>query len=207
MGITYLIFIMSNYREKPLTVLKNEWGFLSTAVKDAAHEYHLFTLSTINGSNPEIRTVVLRDVDINNYQISFHTDIRSPKYKQMKKNPNIGALFYDSLSKIQLRLKGTPSFDQDPSLLKQLWSKMNKDSKQCYQGKYPPSETLLDGVEINNIDTNYSYEYDIEHGFENFSRITVNISSMEILMLHHLGHKRIKYNLLSSPVEYWWVAS
>ena len=75
---------MSFHQNKPDEIFKEELNDLHSAVKDAGHDYHLFTIATVNDKIPEIRTVVLRDFNIKKYQISFHTDTRSPKYSQVK---------------------------------------------------------------------------------------------------------------------------
>ena len=70
----------------PNDIFLSQWNQLELAVKDAKHNYHLFALSTIDANSPDLRTVVLRNVNKNKYSISFHTDIRSPKFKQITKN-------------------------------------------------------------------------------------------------------------------------
>ena len=90
---------MSFHQNKPDEIFKEELNDLHSAVKDAGHDYHLFTIATVNDKTPEIRTVVLRDFNIKKYQISFHTDARSPKYSQVKSNP--------AISNVRLTLPGT----------------------------------------------------------------------------------------------------
>jgi len=199
--------MVNNLPNNTLEIMKNEWDELLKAVKDAAHAYHLFALSTADGNKPELRTVVLRAVDLDKYRISFHTDTRSPKYQQTLNNPAVSALFYDPIKRIQLRIKGLASSNDDTIQLKTLWNKLNKDSRQCYQGDISPSDPLPNNIMINptpdknsNIDSN-------DYGFENFARITVQVSDIEILMLHHLGHKRLKCKLNCSPIETKWLAS
>jgi len=199
--------MVNNLPNNSLEIMKNEWAELLKAVKDATHVYHLFALSTANGNKPELRTVVLRAVDLDKYRISFHTDTRSPKYQQTLNNPAVSALFYDPIKRIQLRIKGLASSNDDTIQLKTLWNKLNKDSRQCYQGDISPSDPLPNNIMINptpdknsNIDSN-------DYGFENFARITVQVSDIEILMLHHLGHKRLKCKLNCSPIETKWLAS
>ena len=89
---------MSIDQNNPEEIFQEELQDLYSAVKDAAHEYHLFTVATSVNNIPELRTVVLRDIDLDNYKISFHTDSRSPKYNQLIKNSLVSALFY-SISK------------------------------------------------------------------------------------------------------------
>ena len=196
-----------NLPNNTLEIMKNEWAELLKAVKDAAHEYHLFALSTADGNKPELRTVVLREVDNDKYRISFHTDTRSPKYKQILDNPTISALFYDPVRRIQLRVKGSASPSDDKSLLKTLWSKLNKDSRQCYQRELAPSDPLPNDIMINQVpDKNSNIDSNV-YGFENFTRITIQVTDIEILMLHHLGHKRLKCKLNCEPIKTQWLAS
>ena len=191
---------MSFHQNKPDEILKEELNDLHSAVKDAGHEYHLFTIATINDKIPEIRTVVLRDFNFEKYQISFHTDTRSPKYNQVKSNPAISALFYSTHKRTQLRLHGNATICKDKSLLKALWSNLNKDSRECYQGEVPPSGKIPKPKIINDTSRSMS-------GFENFSRISIEIYSVEILRLHHLGHKRLLCDISKDPVEFQWIAS
>ena len=191
---------MSFHQNKPDEILKEELNDLHSAVKDAGHEYHLFTIATINDKIPEIRTVVLRDFNFEKYQISFHTDTRSPKYNQVKSNPVISALFYSTQKRTQLRLHGNATICKDKSLLNTLWSNLNKDSRECYQGEVPPSENIPKPKIINDTSRNMS-------GFENFSRISIEIGSIEILRLHHLGHKRLLCDISKNPIEFQWIAS
>ena len=199
--------MVNNLPNNTLEIMKNEWDELLKAVKDATHVYHLFALSTVDGNKPELRTVVLREVDNDKYRISFHTDTRSPKYKQILDNPTISALFYDPVRRIQLRVKGSASPSDDKSLLKTLWSKLNKDSRQCYQGELAPSDPLPKDIMINQIPDKSSDTDKNMYGFENFSRITIQVADIEMLMLHHLGHKRLKCKLNCDPIETQWLAS
>jgi 3-hydroxyisobutyrate dehydrogenase len=199
--------MVNNLPNNTLEIMKNEWDELLKAVKNAAHVYHLFALSTADGNKPELRTVVLREVDNDKYIISFHTDTRSPKYKQILNNPAISALFYDPVRRIQLRVKGSASPSNDKKLLKTLWSKLNEDSRQCYQGDLAPSDTLPNDIIINQIPNKSTDTDKSMYGFENFTRITIQVTEIEILMLHHLGHKRLKCKLNCEPIETQWLAS
>jgi hypothetical protein len=191
---------MSFHQNKPDEIFKEELNDLHSAVKDAGHDYHLFTIATVNDKTPEIRTVVLRDFNIKKYQISFHTDARSPKYSQVKSNPAISALFYSTQKRTQLRLHGNATICKDQNLLNTLWSKLNKDSRECYQGEVPPSGNIPKSKIINDTSSEMS-------GFENFSRLSIEISTIEILRLHHLGHKRLLCDVLKDPIDFQWIAS
>ena len=89
-----------------IKIIDNEWSELSFGVRKAEHSYHTFTFCTIFGKIPEARTVVLRNANKSRNFISFHSDIRSKKYQQLKDNNNVCALFYDKNRKVQLRVNG-----------------------------------------------------------------------------------------------------
>ena len=191
---------MSFHQNKPSEIFNEEINYLHSAVKDARHEYHLFSIATLNDRTPEIRTVVLRGFDTKKYQLSFHTDTRSPKHHQVKVNPGISALFYDTQKRTQIRIHGNAEICKDQKLLEELWSNLNKNSKECYQGEIPPSGNIPNSKVINDTSTNTD-------GFENFSRVSINISRIEVLRLHHLGHKRLLCDVSKDPINFQWIAS
>ena len=69
---------------------------LSRGVKDRKHDFHTPVFSNINNHNSiESRVVVLRDFDVENMILNFHTDFRSPKVEDLAKNENSLFVFYD----------------------------------------------------------------------------------------------------------------
>lgn len=197
---------MTNDQNNPEEIFQEELQDLYNAVKDTAHDYHLFTVATSSNNIPEIRTVVLRDVNLDNYKISFHTDTRSPKYNQLVKNSSVSALFYSISKRTQIRIKGKAEASNDKKLLTSLWSKLSKNSKECYQGRISPSGIIPDAKIFNDIIDDPDVDID-NKGFENFSRIKINVSSFEILRLHHLGHKRLFCDLSKNNTTFQWIAS
>ena len=193
-------------QNNPEEIFQEELQDLHSAVKDAAHEYHLFTVATSSNNTPELRTVVLRDIDLDNYKISFHTDSRSPKYNQLIKNSSVSALFYSISKRTQIRIKGKAEASNDKKLLSSLWNKLSKDSKECYQGEIPPSGIIPDAKIFNDIIYDSSIDNN-NQGFENFSRIIIDVSSIEILRLHHLGHRRLLCELSKNDTSFQWIAS
>tara|TARA_B100000886_G_scaffold248175_1_gene174744 strand:- start:824 stop:1417 length:594 start_codon:yes stop_codon:yes gene_type:complete len=197
---------MLDNQNSPKEIFQAELQDLRSAVKDAAHDYHLFTVATSLHNIPEIRTVVLRDIDLDKYKISFHTDSRSPKYNQLIKNSSVSALFYSVNKKTQIRIKGKAEASKNKKLLSSLWNKLSKDSKECYQGKISPSGIIPDAKILNDI-IDDPYADSDNQGFENFSRVTIDVSSFEILRLHHLGHKRLLCDLSKNNTNFQWIAS
>ena len=186
----------------PDDIFSSQWNQLELAVKEAKHNYHLFTLSTIDRDSSDIRTVVLRNVNKKDHSISFHTDIRSPKFKQITKNPNVSVLFYDVQARTQIRMVGTASICGDEDMLKSLWERLSKESKECYMGEIAPSGPLHGRTTINKIK-----ETNPDDGYNNFTRVTIHVSKMDVLLLHHLGHRRIEFKLGGKRPIHQWLAS
>ena len=186
----------------PDDIFSSQWNQLELAVKEAKHNYHLFTLSTIDRDSSDIRTVVLRSVNKKDHTISFHTDIRSPKFKQITRNPNVSVLFYDVQARTQIRMVGTASICGDEDMLKSLWERLSKESKECYMGEIAPSGPLHGRTTINKIK-----ETNPDDGYNNFARVTVHVSKMDVLLLHHLGHRRIEFKLSGKRPVHQWLAS
>ena len=55
-------------------IYKNELAHIKDAIKNSRNPYHTFTLSTINGEQPESRTIVLRGLDVDPLKIYFNAD-------------------------------------------------------------------------------------------------------------------------------------
>ena len=197
----------TNKTMKSTRVLEIEYNELQKAIKDGKHEYHCFYLATINKKAPKIRTVVLRALNKNKNTLSFHTDLRSEKVKEIESNRNVSALFYDKKRRIQIRIQGNAQLDENSNRLKKIWSSMRPESKLCYMGPFAPGEKLdqfqpnLPNHNAQNITTKNN-----KKGYENFCRVTIYLESLDWLQLEHSGHQRIyfSFNKNSKPI---WIAS
>lgn len=185
-------------------ILDKIWDELTLGLNSGKHPFHIFSVSTVKNNKPDSRTVVLRAVEKENKSISFHTDLRSKKFLQIKESENICALFYDKDSKIQLRIYGSASKETDSLLIKEKWNSSKEMSKLCYLNKIPPGEVINESKdylygkeELNNI----------ELGIKNFSIINIKISQIDWLSLNHEGHQRMLINYTSNnKIEFDWVA-
>ena len=192
---------------KPTKILKAEYKELNKAITDGRHDYHCFYLATININAPRLRTVVLRTLDKNKNSISFHTDLRSNKIKEIQLNKNVSTLFYDKKRRIQIRMQGIAKLDQNSNRLKKIWSSMRPESKLCYMGPFAPGERL-DQFQPNlpNHNAQSITSQSNKKGYENFCRVTIYLQNLDWLQLEHSGHKRIYFSFDkdSKPI---WIAS
>ena len=188
-------------------ILKNEFSALSEAVKTAKHEYHSFSFATLRLNKPEIRTVILREIDNQKNTIAFHSDIRSSKLDDIKMNNNVSALFYDKVRRIQLRINGEASIDKGSPKLKSSWDAMKPESKLCYMGPYAPSKELNSFlVNLPNHNAQNISSKSDALGYSRFCKITIKIKSMDWLHLKHTGHERLLFSF-DKKITSKWIAS
>ena len=181
---------------------------MTQALKDSSHPYRTFSLATVDMKTPSLRTVVLRDFSFDNNYFDCHSDLRSPKIKELNKNKKFSALFYSSEKKIQLRFKGTVEIFHQNSITKDRWDKITPSSKRCYMGPFNPSDSLEDYHP--NIPDNVKFknpsDKDSESGYKNFVIIRCHFDELDFLKLKFSGHKRCKFTFDNEDVSVCWVA-
>ena len=181
---------------------------MSEALKDSSHPYRTFSLATVDEKTPSLRTVVLRDFSLNKQYFDCHSDLRSPKIKELNKNRKFSALFYSSEKKIQLRFNGTVEIFHQNSITKERWDKVTPSSKRCYMGPFNPSDSLEEYHP--NIPDNVQFknpsDKDSELGYNNFVIIRCYFNEIDFLKLKYSGHKRCKFTFEKEDVTASWVA-
>ena len=155
----------------------------------------------------ESRIVVLRKFDEEKLFLNFHTDFRSPKILDLKKNNNSSFLFYDHSIKIQLRIKTISSINNQNEIAKQSWDLTQLSSRKCYlTKKRPSSKTNIpeDGLpkHLQGIDPTKN---ESEGGYNNFAVIQNKIESIDWLYLSYSGHKRLSINFKNNIPEFSWL--
>ena len=187
--------------------LEEEYDYLKAGIKSAKLDYHSFVFSTIRNGKPELRTVILREVNTRAPSITFHSDQRSKKLTDIGLNHEVSALFYDRSRRVQLRLSGKAKIEKDTTVTKQIWDKMRPESKLCYMGPFVPSEELKSFIP--NLPENSAHKLTEDndvYGYSNFCRITIIIEKLDRLFLHHAGHQRLLFDFTES-ISAKWIAS
>ena len=192
---------------EPLKILRLEWRNLNLGIEKAKHNYHSFVFSTMRNDRPESRTVILRAFDENERTMWFHTDKRSNKILDIKRNGRISALFYDESRKVQLRIRGFANVEQDNKTKQKIWNSMTPESRLCYMGPYAPSQSISHFVP-NTLEKSAQEinEEDNKLGLSRFCRIRIKIKKLDWLQLDHKGHKRLEYDF-GKTIKTKWIAS
>jgi hypothetical protein len=157
------------------------WDLLAEGVQRASSPFHTPALATSSGAGVEVRTVVLRHADPQARTISCHTDWRSPKRRQIERDPRVSWLFYDRDRKVQLRLRGGGRLHQGDEYARSRWAESTARSRVCYSTPCAPG-TLLAAPAAGASDP--------EAGWHNFAVLICTLGCMDFLYLSAAGHRR-----------------
>tara|TARA_Y100000589_G_C27054261_1_gene588588 strand:- start:114 stop:731 length:618 start_codon:yes stop_codon:yes gene_type:complete len=171
-------------------------SLLFQGVKKRKSNFHNTILNTVGlNQKPESRTVVLRGFSANELSIKIHSDVRSKKISEIKKNENVSLVFYDPQKKIQLRIRG---FAKIKEAELDSWKNLNTWSRRCYLTTLAPgmvTENPSSGFP-ENFESNAPTFDESEKGFKNFSVIKILIDQIEWLFLASQGHRRALYSVI-----------
>lgn len=172
------------------------WQSLSAAAESSKHPWNLGAISTVDcrdegAPKPASRMVVLRSADRNQRFLDFHTDARSSKLDELNSHraaKPIAWLFWESSTKIQLRLQGTATII-DGDLADRAWQQTSLHSRSAYLSLAPPGVATDDAQPPDTGDRHVSME-ESERARENFRVIRTTIASADWLYLRRESHVR-----------------
>ena len=168
------------------------WDLLESSAVGNAPGWRLPVLSTLADHGCDQRTVVLRVVNRDHGALLFHTDVRSNKVQQIRKDGRVSLLFYDHDRSVQLKVCGVASIHQTDELAQSLWEAGTPASLKMY------SAPLCPGVHCESLSHNMTESLlgrlpernEIEAGRSNFCAIRILVQSSEWLRLSQSGHLR-----------------
>lgn len=181
---------------------KDIWIRLLNGAIKPKNPLQYFTISSISSLGPRLRTVVLRKTSITNKQIWVYTDIRSQKWKDYSENPLATALFYDGLSKIQIRLEGEVKLIQKGKLWEDCWNATSLKSRKSYMTEMGPG-TPID-KKWTGLDPQWEESEPNLEGTNrfknNFGIILFQVKTMEYLQLERNGNFRAQFDYLNDSL-------
>ena len=199
---------MSFFNENPKLIFDNIKELLTLAVKDRRHTFHTPVFSNKNQNNSiDSRIIVLRKFNESNLKLNFHTDFRSPKIVNLKKNNNSSFLFYDFKIKIQLRITTLSIINNKNDITKNAWDLSHLSSRKCYLTRKAPSSITTkaeDGIpkHLKGIDPCLN---ESESGYINFTVIENEILNIDWLYLQSSGHQRLKIDFKNFKPFFKWI--
>lgn len=183
------------------------WGELILALEDSRSPWALGTVGTRGETGPELRTLVLRGVDTISYSLTWHTDVRSPKFSQLYCDGATSVHFWNPIHRVQLVMRGESQTFSSGDIVDQEWEMCQLTSRRAYLGELPP------GTESDTMTVNFPSEFEnrplkeaeSEAGKENFGVISTVVREMDLLILRQTGNVRAKYCWNDRDLEnqYW----
>ena len=183
------------------------WQMITDGVVNRHSSFRIPVMINSSENNNNGRIVVLRNANSDQHTIRFHSDIRSPKVNNLKKNSKVFFIFYDKEEKIQLRVSGDAIINYKNNITKTSWEKTAHMSRKCYLAAYAPgtvSEKPTSGVSDKVENLKYTLE-ESESGYENFCVIETKIDSIEWLYLAAKGHRRAKFEYSKNSIKKNWL--
>lgn len=172
-----------NYNKIEDTLNASE-KILTSAVSNSRTLFHTLVVSSLNGKKILSRVMVLREFNLDDRKMRFHTDYRAPKIKNFSNNSITTVLGYDPELKIQIKLQGNIKVHYDDEITKLAWTESTSRSKKCYSVKGGSSKVINDPVDFD------IKEFKVEEGYKNFAVLLFSFNSLEFLYLKSSGHRR-----------------
>ncbi len=173
-------------------------GELGAAATSARHAFHLLTVATVNPEGAaDIRTVVLRHVDLISREIRFHTDIRSPKVQAIRREPRVALHWYDPAGRVQVRIAARATIHHGDACADAAWAAAAAMSRACYTTDVAPGDRLAafsDGPAAPAAGD--------DAGRRNFAVVACRFDMVDLLALHASGHQRVRLHLACDPVTW-----
>ena len=178
------------------------WTRLTQSVRDRHCPGHTPTFGSLaEDGSPRLRTVVLRGCDLGTRSLMFHTDLRSPKWQQLQRDPRASMHFYFPEPKLQYRVQGRARLEAATDGTQRRWEAMDASARDCYRVKTPPG-TELDKPISRAVDTAGDHD-----GYAEFARVHLEIHSIDWLYLAAAGHLRARFTWdAQGSLEPTWLA-
>lgn len=187
-----------------ITIESNCWQMLSSAVSDRKNPMRSVVVGSVSGSMAQIRTVVLRKVEIEKKKIYFHTDIRSSKIEDIKLTGQLSWLAYDQSQRTQIRLCGATILHHGNDIAKVQWDLTQHHSRRNYllpegSGKKETEDFKMFKDKLS--DFSYTLE-ESEAGFQNFVVVETTVEKLDWYYAHHTGNKRAGFTYENGLLKY-----
>lgn len=178
------------------------WQQLVRAKHDRKSDWRWMNAATVTADGrPKVRTVVLRDVWVDDQTVVFHTDRRSQKMLELDANAQTALHFHDRRAGEQLRMEGRARCSSE-TVRAAAWHTLPEPGRGLYQQKLAPGRDLGATAQVGLPQTGD----DDSDGYENFVVIEVQIAFIDWLSLNRGNHQRAQLEFRQRDWNGAWVA-
>ncbi len=184
-------------------LLHSIWESLHAGAGAGRSPFSVLQAATVGvDGNPKVRTIILRDVNESLARLSFHTDIRSDKVRELRGRPAISMHGYDAERLVQIRLEGVASFMTDEAEKLAVWKSSRPRTLILYRSPIASGSVIEDPAQAQAPDA-----ADPMSGYENFCLVHVSVQRIDYLDLSSEPHHRAQFQLRDKGAfEGHWVA-
>ncbi len=158
--------------------LRNE--LINGSIKKG-HPFKFFTLGTVSGKTPALRTVVLRKTHAD-LRLVFYTDKRSKKVNQLLSNNQVASVFYHPKKLLQLQITGEANIITDPESISTIWKTIPSHSKKDYTTASAPGSQIKNPDDVEYLSSNH-----------HFCMVEIVPHTIEYLRLKRPNHIRVRF--------------
>jgi hypothetical protein len=168
-------------------VLDTAWQLLEAAASDLKAPLRTPVIIGLADNVPDGRVMVLRECRVASSQLIFHTDLRSPKAKNLQRDPRVAIVGYDATRLLQLRLHGRAHFQTDEAAVDAAWRATSPTARRNYATHLPP------GAQLECAGDGQPESIDDATARRSFARLVVDITHLDWLELANTGHRRAQF--------------
>jgi pyridoxamine 5'-phosphate oxidase len=183
------------YNDLELSFAKT-WDVIEPGASQRTSPAHTPVVATIDEEGqPQLRVMVLREASRDTRLLRFHTDLRSPKTREVGKDARASVLMYDPGEKLQLRLEGTAWVEHEGDRVDAAWRDSTTFARRCYMADWAPGG-IADGPTSGLpqwIEGKQPDEADLVDARQNFALLWFQAASIEYLYLANSGHRRAQW--------------
>lgn len=173
------------------------WKALADAVGDPGNAFRMSSLASIAEQGPQVRLVVLREVDVGARTLVCFTDRRSPKCEQISADPRVSWLFHDAGAGVQIRAWGRAVLERESERASASWSATPAAARVNYASTVPPGTA---------IDAPLGARGNLDRGRDHFTLVSCTVEEMDWLRIGEEGHLRAGMTWDGSLWRSRWVA-
>lgn len=178
------------------------WNLLQQGVSSSSDPLHTCALGTGGRQRPEVRTVVLRNVDPDQRLLVCHTDRRSSKAGEIVQDGQSTWLFYDRERKLQIRMSGNTVLHTDNAFADICWEASAARSRDCYNTSLGPGQAVsVPPTAPSRIDS----PMEAQDARDHFAAIACRVNVLDWLYLSGAGHRRAQFRWNGSTVSATWM--
>lgn len=187
------------------TILDESWRHLKEAADSETHPWRMGNLATVSNDRPRLRSVVLRDVQLEDRELICYTDFRSDKVNEIKGSPWVEWLAYDPVTRVQIRLRGIASIHNNDKQSEQHWCESSPEHRRGYITVSEPgskAESALANLPDYLLDRLPNDE-EAQLGYKNFAVIVCRIEHLDWLQLRRNGHLAAQFLWTDKWTGHW----